>query len=108
MYVTPKVTSFNHDVEVHILAVTKDVSLVRCIVVGGRHVWLFGLLRTAEYVIYTYLMYNIYNLCILKTIHMLSGPPAMTKGRPPSTMIRCPSSNQDIDLNTCNIHVHIL
>ena len=57
------------------------------IAVGARHFWLFGLLRAAEIVLYTYRVYHIHTLCIYTTIYMLSGPPAMTKGRPPTTMV---------------------
>ena len=50
----------------------------------------FGLLQEAEYIINTYLTYHIENLCIYTTVYILSGPPSMTKGRPPTTMLTVP------------------
>ena len=61
---------------------------IRSIVVGGRHFRLFGHLRVAEYVLYTYLMYDACNLCTHTNLRILSRPPAMKKGRLPKTMIR--------------------
>ena len=45
------------------------------------------LLRVAEYILYTYLIYNIYTLCIHTTMYIFSALPVMTKGHPPTTMI---------------------
>ena len=55
--------------------------------VGGRHFLLFGLLRAVKYVLWAYPIYYVHTLCIYTTIYIFSGPPAMTKGRPPTTMI---------------------
>ena len=37
------------------------------IVIGGRHFWLFGLFRAAEYVLYTYLIHHVHTLCACTT-----------------------------------------
>ena len=49
-------------------------------VVGVRHFSLVCLLRVAEYILYTYLLYHLYTLCIYTTIYIFIGSPAMTKG----------------------------
>ena len=57
------------------------------IVVGGRHLWLFRLLRAAEYVLYTYFTYHTHTLCIYTSTQMYSGPSAITKGCPSTTVM---------------------
>ena len=56
------------------------------IVVGGRHFWLFVFAGGPPYILYTYLMYHVYTLCICANIYIFGGPPAMSKGRPPTTV----------------------
>ena len=57
------------------------------IVVGGLNFLVFGLLRAVEYVRYKYLVYHIHSLCMYTATYIFSGPSAMTKGRPPITML---------------------
>ena len=56
-------------------------------VVGGCVFWLFVLAGGPPYILYTYLAYRLYTLCIYSTIYMFGGPPAMWKTRPPTTMV---------------------
>ena len=62
------------------------VTRILIIVVDGRDVRLFGILRVAEYVLHTYLIYHVYNQCRYTTIETLCRPPAMTQGCPPITI----------------------
>ena len=56
--------------------------------VGGPHFWFFScLLRTAECILYAYLIHHVHPLCIYTTIYIFWLPPAMTKGRPQTTMV---------------------
>ena len=59
---------------------------VTIVVVGGRRFWLFVLVGGPPYILYTYLIYHLYTLCMYTTICMFGGPPAMSKTRPPTTM----------------------
>ena len=61
-------------------------SVLNRIVVGGRHFSLFALAGVPPYILFTYLMYHFYTLCIYITIYIFGGPPAMSKTRPPTTM----------------------
>ena len=60
---------------------------VNDIVVGGRLFWLFVLAGGPPYILYTGLIYHVYTLCIYATICIFGRPPAMSKSRPPTTML---------------------
>ena len=57
------------------------------VVIGGRHFWLFVCAGGPPYILYTYLIHHWYSLCIHTTICAFGGPPAMSKSRPPTTML---------------------
>ena len=57
------------------------------IVVGGRHFCFFVLAGCPPYILYTYLIYYLYTLCIYTTVYMFGGPPVMSKTCPPTTMM---------------------
>ena len=45
------------------------------------HFWLFSLVRAADYILYTYLIYHAYTLGIHTTIYIFSGPRAIMAAR---------------------------
>ena len=57
------------------------------IVVGGRHFWLSVLAGGPPFILYTYLIYHLYTLCIYTSIHIFDRPPAMSKTCLPTTMV---------------------
>ena len=61
---------------------------IQGIAVGGRHFWLFGLLRAPEYMLYTHLTYHACTLCIHTTICIFSGPLSIINGHAPTTVIQ--------------------
>ena len=63
-------------------------SVLRHIVVGGRHFWLSVWVDGPPYILYAYLTYRVYTLCIHTTIYIFGGPPEMSQTRPPTTMLR--------------------
>ena len=56
-------------------------------VVGRRHFWLFSLVRAAECILYSRLIYHVYSLCMYTAMGIFSGLPTMTKGRLPTNMV---------------------
>ena len=63
---------------------------IHIMIVGGRHLWLFVFAGGPPYVLCTYLIYHVYTLFIYTSIYILGGPPAMSKSRPPTTMMYIP------------------
>ena len=55
--------------------------------------FVFCLLRVAEYMLCTYLVYHVYTLCIYTTICICSVSSALTKGRQPTTIVYAVSSS---------------
>ena len=49
--------------------------------------WIFCLLRVAEYIICTYLIYHVYTLCMYATKYIFSRPLIMTEGHLPTAMV---------------------
>ena len=47
-------------------------SALATIVVGGRHFWLFCLVRVGKYMQYTFSIYHVYTLCIYTTMYIFS------------------------------------
>ena len=64
-----------------------DIYTLSNIGVGGRQFWLFVFAGGPPFILYTYLIFHVYTLCIYIIIYMFGGPPAMSKSRPPTTMI---------------------
>ena len=64
-------------------------------VVAGRHFWLFVFAGGPPYKLYTYIIYHVYTLCIYTTIYIFGRLPAMSKGRPPTTMLHTLESVQE-------------
>ena len=66
----------------------RETILVLHIVVGGCHFWLFFLVFYRRLnVHYVNTLYVTYIFYVYIHLHTFSGPPAMTKGRPPPTMV---------------------
>ena len=82
------------------------------IVVGGRHFWLFVLADGRPYILYTYLIYHLYSLCIYTTIHLFSGHAQCQKpAREPSGLGQAPLSASflaELSVRSPQIFVHHL
>ena len=92
-YVTVFMFHMCHHNQRHNLWVWARISRITCsIVVSKLHFWLFALAGGLPHILCTYLTYHLYTLRIHTTIYIFGGPPAMSKTRPPTTMI-CSKSN---------------
>ena len=66
------------------------VPTFQCIVIGGRHFWFsWCFVGCWIHTIHTPYISRTYSMYIYTTMWIFSGPPAITKGCPPTTMLQC-------------------